>query len=74
MTGHVQRLAAAVLLLGAASACAPEPRGKDHFARHADELADVLTACANGTHGNAQECANAADVDILRKARGSLGK
>lgn len=74
MIGHGPRLAAVVLLFGAASACAPEPRGKDHFARHPDELAAVLEACANGTHGQAQECANAADVDILRKARGSLGE
>lgn len=73
MTGYCQRLAVVALLLGA-TACAPEPRGKDHFARHPDELAAVLKACANGTHDIAQECANAADVDILRKARGSLGK
>lgn len=63
-----------VALALAAAACTPEPRGKDHFEHHPDELAAVLKACADGTHNVPQECANAADVDILRKARGSLGQ
>ncbi|MFD2427356.1 EexN family lipoprotein [Sphingobium scionense] len=64
----------AVALALATGACTSEPRGKDHFERHPDELAAVLKACADGTHNVPQECANAVDVDILRKARGSLGQ
>lgn len=60
--------------LASLAACSREPRGKDYLSAHPDELAQILKACANGTHDIPQECSNAADLDILRKARGSLGK
>lgn len=73
MSGRPGRLVVVALLLTIV-ACTREPRGKDYFEYHPDELAKVLKACADGTHDNDRECANAADVDILRKARSSLGK
>lgn len=63
-----------VAVLLAVTACSQAPRGKDYFERHPSERATVLKACADGTHGNQQECANAADVDVLLKARRSFGR
>ncbi len=53
-------------------ACQPPARGKDYLKAHPQELAEVLKACADGTHRDAQECSNAESVKTLNQKLRSL--
>jgi hypothetical protein len=59
------------LLLGG---CQPPTRGKNYLKAHPQELADILRACADGTHRNPQECSNAESVKTLDQKLRSLSK
>lgn len=53
-------------------ACQPPARGKDYLKAHPQELAEVLKACADGTHRDPQECSNAESVKTLDQKLRSL--
>ncbi len=53
-------------------ACQPPARGKDYLKAHPQELAEVLKACADGTHRDPQECSNAESVKTLNQKLRSL--
>ncbi|ANI80396.1 EexN family lipoprotein [Sphingobium sp. EP60837] len=53
-------------------ACQPPARGKDYLKAHPQELVEVLKACADGTHRDAQECSNAESVKTLNQKLRSL--
>lgn len=55
-----------------AAACQPPSRGKDYLKKHPEELSNVSVACADGSHRNPQECANAEDIRILNQKLRSL--
>ena len=53
-------------------ACQPPTRGKYYLKAHPQELAEILKACADGTHRDAQECSNAESVKTLDQKLRSL--
>ena len=64
--------AIALLIPAFLVACQPPSRGKDYLKAHPEELAEVLKACADGTHRDAQECSNAESVKTLDQKLRSL--
>lgn len=50
-----------------------QPVGKADLKSDPKLRAEILAACADGTHTNAQECSNAKDVENADKLERSLG-
>lgn len=69
------RLSALLPLLAAAlvSGCG-HPVGKADLKADPKLRSDILAACADGTHRDAQECSNARDVENADKLERSLGR
>ena len=62
------------MALLALAACQQAPRGKDYLRKHPEEFTQILRACADGTHSDAQECSNAESVKILDQKLRSLSR
>ncbi|MGE0775918.1 MAG: EexN family lipoprotein [Sphingomonadaceae bacterium] len=50
-----------------------QPTGKADLKSDTKLRSEILAACANGTHTDAQECSNAKDVENADKLERSLG-
>ena len=50
-----------------------QPVGKAALKADPKLRADILAACADGTHGDAQECSNAKAIENADKLERSLG-
>lgn len=70
----MKRTAALIPLLAVTliSGCG-QPTGKADMKSDPKLRAEILAACADGTHTDAQECSNAKDVENADKLERSLG-
>lgn len=70
----MRKIAALIPLLVATlvSGCG-QPAGKADLKADPKLRSEILAACADGTHIDAQECSNAKDVDNADKLERSLG-
>jgi hypothetical protein len=70
----MMRSAFPILLMGTLllAGCG-QPAGKADLKADPKLRADILAACADGTHTNAQECSNAKSIENADKLERSLG-
>ena len=64
---------ASTLAVVALLASCGKPAGKKELAADPELRSQVLAACADGTHRDAQECSNAKAIDNAEKLDRSLG-
>jgi hypothetical protein len=62
------------VLIPLALASCGGPAGKDQLKADPKHRAEILAACADGTHLDAQECSNAKSVENADKLERSLGQ